>query len=195
MKEAKHKLKRIDRVGENYELSRWVPLVKDVAEVSFGHFCKFYSEKWEELVGGCHNRSKKFYTWRISLPPEFHAMLFVSFRKVLHMENFSPPGISRHVASFIVFLCSLPPLSVLCISLSFDSLPHPPQHAVNGRLDESYAPFIRKPRSSSSSASGWSSGTSASSAAGITTTSVRQRWNWIPTQRGGGVDKEVRSLD
>ncbi|CAI8007026.1 Syntaxin-binding protein 1 [Geodia barretti] len=96
VKEAKHKLKRIDRVGENYELSRWVPLVKDVAE-----------------------------------------------------------------------------------------------HAVNGRLDESYAPFIRKPRSSSSSASGWSSGTSASSAAGITTTSVRQRWNWIPTQRGGGVDKEA----
>ena len=41
MKEAKHKLKRIERVGENYELSRWVPLVKDVAEVSFGHFCKF----------------------------------------------------------------------------------------------------------------------------------------------------------
>ena len=87
------------------------------------------------------------------------------------------------------------PPSLCSISLSFDSLPHPPQHAVNGRLDESYAPFIRKPRSSSSSASGWSSGTSASSAAGITTTSVRQRWNWIPTQRGGGVDKEVRSLD
>ena len=78
MKEAKHKLKRIDRVGENYELSRWVPLVKDVAEVSFRHFCKFYSEKWEELVGGCHNRSKKFYKWRISLPPEFHAMLLLS---------------------------------------------------------------------------------------------------------------------
>ena len=132
MKEAKHKLKRIDRVGENYELSRWVPLVKDVAEVSFRHFCKFYSEKWEELVGGCHNRSKKFYTWRISLPPEFHAMLFVSFRKVLHMENFSPPGISRHVASFIVFLCSLPPLSVLFPSLS---TPSPTPHRMQSMAD------------------------------------------------------------
>ena len=33
-------------------------------------------------VGGCHNRStptkKKLYTWRISLPPEFHAMLLLS---------------------------------------------------------------------------------------------------------------------
>ena len=33
-KESKVKLKRIDRVGEKYELSRWTPLVQDIAEVS-----------------------------------------------------------------------------------------------------------------------------------------------------------------
>lgn len=91
VKEPKQKLKRIERAGEKYELSRWTPLVQDVAE-----------------------------------------------------------------------------------------------HAVKGRLDESYAPFIRKPRSTSSGAGGWSSGGSSSGASGITTTSVRQRWNWVPTQRAGG---------
>ena len=69
------------------------------------------------------------------------------------------------------------------------------QYAAKGRLDESYAPFIRKPRSSSSSTSGWGSGASGSSGAGVTTTSVRQRWNWIPTQRAGGAEsKEVGFL-
>ena len=33
VKESKHKLKRIDRVGEKYELSRWTPVVQDIAEV------------------------------------------------------------------------------------------------------------------------------------------------------------------
>ena len=33
MKEAKQKLKRIDRVGEKYDLSRWIPVVQDIAEV------------------------------------------------------------------------------------------------------------------------------------------------------------------
>ena len=33
-KESKMKLKRIDRTGEKYELSRWTPLVQDIAEVS-----------------------------------------------------------------------------------------------------------------------------------------------------------------
>lgn len=73
------------------------------------------------------------------------------------------------------------------------------QYAVKGRLDESYAPFIRKPRTNSSS-SGWNSGgssgaTGGGGGGGITTTSVRQRWNWIPTQRsrtGGAESKEVR---
>ena len=74
----------------------------------------------------------------------------------------------------------------------------PPQYAVKGRLEEGYAPFIRKPRSSSSGTSGWSSGSSAaaSSSSGITSTStsVRQRWNWVPTQRGAGgaESREVR---
>lgn len=94
VKEAKHKLKRIDRTEEKYELSRWTPVVKDIAE-----------------------------------------------------------------------------------------------HAVKGKLDESYAPFIRKPRSSSASTGGWSSGSSAKST-GITTTSVRQRWNWVPNQRPGGAESK-----
>ena len=35
VKEPRHKLKRLEQDGENYELSRWVPVVKDIAEVSY----------------------------------------------------------------------------------------------------------------------------------------------------------------
>ena len=80
-----------------------------------------------------------------------------------------------------------------CVHLTSSPLPsHLVQYALKGRLDESYAPFIRKPRSSSSSCtSGWGSGSSSAAGAGITTTSVRQRWNWVPSKAGGTDNKEV----
>ena len=34
MKTPKHKLKRKERLGEKYEVSRWTPAVQDIAEVS-----------------------------------------------------------------------------------------------------------------------------------------------------------------
>ena len=45
MKDPKHKLKRIERAGENYELSRWVPVVKDIAEVGQDFKARFFERE------------------------------------------------------------------------------------------------------------------------------------------------------